>query len=163
MKNKTAVIFISLLTLFIVLLSACKSENSGKIENAELNQVTNGGTLQTRGSYNLTDGTLQIFKEIQIVKNINQEPSNVVISENEKEKIFKLLENDFSEEDKQPSQNELFQTYEKKTKKAYVQIDKDMKKTFIYAENYKKEFTWMDDQGKRLVDSNKIEYSFNKE
>ena len=32
------------------------------IENAELQQVTDGGTLQSRGSYLLADGSLQIFR-----------------------------------------------------------------------------------------------------
>lgn len=163
MKKKNIVIFTSLLAFFIVSLSACKSENNSKIENAELNQVTNGGTLQNRGSYKLKDGTLQIFKELQTVKDINQDPSDLIISDNEKEEIIKLLDNELSEEDKQTNQNELFQTYEKEIKKAYVQVDKKNEKTVIYADDYKKEFTWLDDQGNRLVDSNKIEYSFTKE
>lgn len=37
---------------------------------------------------------------------------------------------------------------------------KKTKKTYLYSEHYKKEFTWVNDQGTRLMDSNKVEYSF---
>ncbi|OQO68301.1 hypothetical protein BH747_12415 [Enterococcus villorum] len=163
MRKKNIVIFKIFFVLLIVLLSGCKSANQKKIENAELNQVTNGGTLQSRGTYKLKDGTLQIFKEIQLSKNINQDPAKLATSDSEKKQIKKLLANDFTKEDKEPEQNELFQTYNKKIKNSYAQIDEENKKTYLYGDEYKKEFNWVDNEGKRLIDSNKVEYSFTKE
>lgn len=46
-------------------------------------------------------------------------------------------------------------------KKGYAQIDKKNKKTSLYGDHYKKEFMWVNDQETRLIDSNKVEYSFN--
>ncbi|EOH91572.1 hypothetical protein ACTNBL_00245 [Enterococcus villorum] len=128
-EEKNIVIFKIFFVLLIVLLSGCKSANQKKIENAELNQVTNGGTLQSRGTYKLKVGTLQIFKEIQLSKNINQDPAKLATSDSEKEQIKKLLANDFTKEDNKPEQNELFQTYNKKIKNCYAQIDEENKKT----------------------------------
>ncbi|MDB1679853.1 MULTISPECIES: hypothetical protein [Enterococcus] len=160
MSKKNVVIFISLLILSTFSLSACASADKDKIENVVIVQVTNGGTLQNRGGYTIENGTLAIFKEIQLSKNINQDPSSLTTSDSEKEEIEKLLANDFTEEDQHPEQTGLFQTYDRKIKKAYAQIDKENKKTYLYGEHYKKEFTWVNDQGTRLMDSNKVEYSF---
>ena len=103
---------------------------------------------------------LIFLKKSNYSKNINQDPSTLPTSDSEKEEIEKLLANDFNEEDQHPEQTGLFQTYNQKIKKAYAQIDKENKKTYLYSEHYKKEFTWVNDQGTRLMDSNKVEYSF---
>ena len=149
MSKKNVVIFISLLILSTFSLSACASADKDKIENVVIVQVTNGGTLQNRGVYTIENGTLAIFKEIQLSKNLNQDPSSLTTSDSEKEEIEKLLANDFTEEDQHPEQTGLFQTYDWK-----------IKKTYHYGEHYKKEFTWVNVQGTRLMDSNKVEYSF---
>ena len=39
------------------------------------------------------------------------------------------INNDFTKEDNKPEQNELFQTYNKKIKNCYAQIDEENKKT----------------------------------
>lgn len=47
-------------------LSACASMDKDKIENIVIVRVTNGGTLQNHGGYTIENGTLDIFKEIQL-------------------------------------------------------------------------------------------------
>lgn len=68
--------------------------------------------MQKSRGYSLENGTLDIFKETQLSKNINQAPSSLAILDSEKEEIKKLFATGSTKENQHSEQNGLFQTYD---------------------------------------------------
>ncbi|WP_195514477.1 hypothetical protein [Enterococcus sp. 1001283B150225_161107_E12] len=148
-----------LLSVTLFLPGFSKSDDH-QLENAEIVQLTNAGTIQNRGSYTLKEGNLEIMKEIQLAQNLDQVPSNLKLSSSEEQEIKSLLTPDFTTEEQELKTTELFQTFVKEIKHVTVEVNQKKKTTTLVGKDYRKEFSWVGESGNRLSDSHKIEYSF---
>lgn len=145
-----------LLLLFII--SGCNS-NYNKITHVTIEQITANGTLQTRGTYILDNGYLEISKEFKQNINLNTSPTKL-LSETDRLLLAEMIKEDFPSETISTENPELLQSFNRKVKNGRVEIDSDNKKTYLIGKDYKKEFTWVADNQTRLKDSFGVEYSF---
>ncbi|EKZ0430776.1 hypothetical protein QK087_002271 [Enterococcus faecium] len=145
-----------LLLLFII--SGCNS-NYNKITYVTIEQITANGTLQTRGTYILDNGYLEISKEFKQNINLNTSPTKL-LSETDRLLLAEMIKEDFPSETISTENPELLQSFNRKVKNGRVEIDSDNKKTYLIGKEYKKEFTWVADNQARLKDSFGVEYSF---
>ncbi|WP_369670046.1 hypothetical protein [Enterococcus lactis] len=145
-----------LLLLFII--SGCNS-NYNKITYVTIEQITANGTLQTRGTYILDNGYLEISKEFKQNINLNTSPTKL-LSETDRLLLAEMIKEDFPSETISTENPELLQSFNRKVKNGRVEIDSDNKKTYLIGKDYKKEFTWVADNQARLKDSFGVEYSF---
>ncbi|EGP5708954.1 hypothetical protein ACJQ40_001888 [Enterococcus faecium] len=145
-----------LLLLFII--SGCNS-NYNKITYVTIEQITANGTLQTRGTYILDNGYLEISKEFKQNINLNTSPTKL-LSETDRLLLAEMIKEDFPSETISTENPELLQGFNRKVKNGRVEIDSDNKKTYLIGKDYKKEFTWVADNQARLKDSFGVEYSF---
>ncbi|WYJ80617.1 hypothetical protein DOK79_002182 [Enterococcus sp. DIV1094] len=154
------VLFCGVLFSMLLFFSGCSKSDEDQLKNAEIVQVTNGGTLQNRGSYTLKEGNLGIMKEIQLAQNLDQDPADLKLSSSEEQEIKSLLTPDFTTAEQELKTTELFQTFVKEIKHVTVEVNQEKKTTTLVGKDYRKEFSWVDESGNRLADSHKIEYSF---
>ncbi|AUB52176.1 hypothetical protein [Enterococcus mundtii] len=152
--------FYGVLLSVTLFLPGCSKSDDHQLENAEIVQLTNAGTIQNRGSYTLKEGNLEIMKEIQLAQNLDQVPSNLKLSSSEEQEIKSLLTPDFTTEEQELKTTELFQTFVKEIKHVTVEVNQKKKTTTLVGKDYRKEFSWVGESGNRLSDSHKIEYSF---
>ncbi|EGP5631744.1 MAG: hypothetical protein KIA10_09715 [Enterococcus faecium] len=145
-----------LLLLFII--SGCNS-NYNKITYVTIEQITANGTLQTRGTYILDNGYLEISKEFKQNINLNTSPTKL-LNETDRLLLAEMIKEDFPSETISTENPELLQSFNRKVKNGRVEIDSDNKKTYLIGKDYKKEFTWVADNQARLKDSFGVEYSF---
>lgn len=145
-----------LLLLFII--SGCNS-NYNKITYVTIEQITANGTLQTRGTYILDNGYLEISKEFKQNINLNTSPTKL-LSETDRLLLAEMIKEDFPSETISTENPKLLQSFNRKVKNGRVEIDSDNKKTYLIGKDYKKEFTWVADNQARLKDSFGVEYSF---
>lgn len=145
-----------LLLLFII--SGCNS-NYNKITYVTIEQITANGTLQTRGTYILDTGYLEISKEFKQNINLNTSPTKL-LSETDRLLLAEMIKEDFPSETISTENPELLQSFNRKVKNGRVEIDSDNKKTYLIGKDYKKEFTWVADNQARLKDSFGVEYNF---
>lgn len=83
-----------MLLLFII--SGCNS-NYNKITHVTIEQITANGTLQTRGTYILDNGYLEISKEFKQNINLNTPPTKL-LSETARLLLAEMIKEDFPSE-----------------------------------------------------------------
>ena len=144
-----------MLLLFII--SGCNS-NYNKITYVTIEQITANGTLQTRGTYILDNGYLEISKEFKQNINLNTSPTKL-LSETDRLLLAEMIKEDFPSETISTENPELLQSFNRKVKNGRVEIDSD-NKNLSNRKRLQKEFTWVADNQARLKDSFGVEYSF---